>query len=259
MIGSEFELFEVKVHLDGWFILAAASIAVGAFVRGFAGFGSALIIIPALAHIFGPREAVAMHAIMEIPVILGLLPAAVRNAEARTIGPMLIALVVTTPIGAIALKWSDADLLKLAISLVVLLMVILLAAERNVAIKVARGGATVAGAAGGLIQGATGIGGPPVVVALMARHDPTATARGNVIAVMSSMIAISIVAFALYGLLPTRVLVVGALAAPICLGATWLGSVTFKHYGDAGHRPVVLAVLALTAVATLATSLAETL
>ena len=105
-------------------VLFAVSLA--GFVRGFTGFGSALIIIPALTLVFGPKPAVAMHAIIEIPVVLTLAPAAIRHADRSAVLPMLAALAVATPIGALVLRFLDPEPLKIVISIVVLGMVALL-------------------------------------------------------------------------------------------------------------------------------------
>jgi uncharacterized membrane protein YfcA len=229
-----------------------AAVCIGGIVRGFTGFGSALIIIPALTLVFSPIQAVVMHSVMEVPVVLGLAPTAIRHADRSVALPMIAALIITTPIGAVVLSTIDADALKLMIAMAVLGMVSLLAFQRRVQVLLGRRGTIAGGALGGLIQGATGIGGPPIVTALMARGDEPVVSRGNVIAVMSSVISVSLVAFGLFGLITREVLVMGALASPFCLLATLSGMHAFKVFGGANHRSVTLVVLALTALETLA-------
>ena len=102
-----------------------------------------------------------------------------------------------------------------------------------------------------MIQGATGVGGPPIVTTLLARGDPPDVSRANVIAVMSSVIAVSILSFGAFGLITREVLVTGGLAAPICLLATLAGMQIFRLFGGRHHRSVTLVVLALTALETL--------
>ena len=58
-----------------WFIIFVAGI-----IRGFTGFGSALIAVPTLAYLYGPAAAVVIEVLIEIPVVLYLLPAAIRAA-----------------------------------------------------------------------------------------------------------------------------------------------------------------------------------
>ncbi len=245
-------VLDVPIVLDGWLLLAALAVAAGGFLRGFTGFGSALAIIPVLALVFGPKAAVAMHAIMEIPVILHLVHNAVGKAERATVAPMLLALLVGTPIGALALAVADPEVMRLVISVMVLAMVGLIAGRERLTVFRGHRGALAAGAAGGLIQGATGVGGPPIVAALLARGDPPVTARANIAIVMSAMLTVSIVTFAAYGLIDRQVLVVGALAAPLCLAATVAGSLAFARAGGRGHRGMALAVISVTALGTIA-------
>ena len=250
------ELFGVTITLDNRFAIVLAAVFVGGFVRGYTGFGSALIIVPSLAYVFGPREAVVMHAILEVPVILGLVPAAVRNAERKVAIPMIVMLLLTTPIGALVLSSIDTEVLKLAIAIIVLVMVALLSVQDQVTAFLGRGSTIVGGAVGGLIHGATAIGGPPIVTALVARGDPADVTRGNIIAVMSSVIFISLIWFAVLDLVSREVLVVGALVSPVCLLATFVGSYVFRLGGGHGHRTVTLIILALTALLTIVVTLA---
>jgi len=238
----------VALPLDGWLALAALAVLAGGFLRGYTGFGSALAIIPPLTLVFGPKAAVAMHAVMEIPVILHLARDAIGKSERATIAPMLIVLVLTTPIGAIALKTVDPDAMRLVISVLVLGMVVLLAGRDRLPALAGRRAPWAAGAAGGLIQGASGVGGPPVVLALLARGDSAEVARANVVAVMSSLVGVSIVTFALYGLIDRQVLVIGLLAGPLCLAATVAGGVAFRRTGGRDYRSFALVVIAFSAL-----------
>ena len=232
--------------------LVALVVFLGGFMRGFAGFGSALVIIPGLALLYEPKSAVVMHAFMEIPTVLTLLPAAVRDSDKRTVRPMIAVLILTTPLGALILKAIDQDTLKIVIALLVLAMVGLIAQENSVAARIGRRGAVFAGALGGVIQGAAGVGGPPVVTSLMAQGSASHVARGNVIAVMSSLIIMSIAVFSLYGLVTPPILLVAAICAPICFVGALVGSAMFRRYGARSFKGVALVFLAATAISILA-------
>ena len=251
------EVFGVGITLDYRIILVLAAVFVAGFVRGYTGFGSALIVVPVLAYVFGPREAVVMHSVIELPVILGLLPAAVRSAQRNVALPMMAMLSVTVPIGALILTFIDPAILKIIISVVVLMMVALLTVQRQITALLGRGGTIAGGAVGGLVQGSTGTGGPPIVTALIARGDNPDSTRGNIIAVMSTVIFSSLVWFSVFGLISWEVLVIGTLVSPLCLFATLAGSRAFRLGGGRSHRNVTLAILALTALLTIAISLAD--
>lgn len=63
------------------FAVAVSVVAVAGFVRGFSGFGSALIMSPALSLLFGPPAAIASMSLIDLPAVLYLLPQAWRHGE----------------------------------------------------------------------------------------------------------------------------------------------------------------------------------
>jgi uncharacterized membrane protein YfcA len=243
------------IELDQRLAFAAVVVACAGFLRGFVGFGSAMVIVPVLALAYGPRAAVAMHAVMELPAILWLMPSVVRHAERVTVAPMILAMLVATPLGAAILKSVDAESMKIVISTVVLAMVVFLARDWSFPDRFGASATVCAGALGGLMQGATGLGGPPVVAALLARADGASTTRGNILAAMGATILIAFATFWVYGLLSRVVMVVGILAMPVYIVAIGLGSRYFHRGGGRYFRGAVLAVLAVIALA----SLVETL
>lgn len=245
------ELFGEKIILDYYLALIVVAVCVGGFIRGFSGFGSALLIIPSLALVFSPREAVAMHAVMEVPVILSMLSKIAGRANRQVVLPMLFGLTLATPVGAFVLFSIDPGLMKIAISLVVLIMVTMLFFCKNMRLNITG----AAGVVGGILQGATGIGGPPVVIALMSRGDDIETVRANVFTVMSAMIGISIASFWWFGLLTPRVLLFGCLSAPFCLAGTMLGARTFRTTASEYFNHFAMGLLVVLASITLYSAL----
>ena len=67
----------------------------------------------------------------------------------------------------------------------------------------------------------------------------------------------SLVWFAIYGLIPREILVIGILVSPLCLIGTLAGSYIFRLSGGQSHRSVTLAILAFTALLTIVVALAD--
>ena len=86
-------------------------------IRGYTGFGSALLTVPALAILFGPVQAVAIEILIEIPVSIGLLPKAIKSFEKKTVLPILLTFVIFVPLGTFLLILIDPDIVKIVISL----------------------------------------------------------------------------------------------------------------------------------------------
>lgn len=252
-MSERFEIFSLLATgvLDWQLIVALGVVAVGGFLRGFTGFGAALMIVPVMSLLFTPREGVPMHAIMELPAIIQLLPTAVRHAHRPTVLPMLVVLVTGLPLGVWLLVSIDPEIMRIVISIVVLAMVGLLATRWRLRESAKLPFSLAAGAAGGIVQGSTGIGGPPIVASLMARGDAADVTRANIIALMGALIVFGLPVQWAYGLFTPRVLVVGALAAPVYLASIYTGSRLYAAHGQAVYRQVSLVMLGIIAVATL--------
>ncbi|NQV83227.1 MAG: sulfite exporter TauE/SafE family protein [Rhodospirillales bacterium] len=235
-------------------LIAAFVVFVGGFLRGFVGFGSALVIIPVLALIFTPVLAVIMHGIMDLPSIVQLLPKAARHCARKTVLPMILSMLAGIPIGAFLLSVIEAEPMRIVISVLVLIMVGLLAL--NTRFDFATGTKTIVsgGIVGGLIQGLAGVGGPPIVALLLSRKENPETTRGNIVVMMSSLITSAIIVYWAIGLISARALILGGCAAPIYMSAAYFGSLYFSTGGSGIFRNIALLILALTAISTLVLS-----
>ncbi len=235
-------------------LIAVVVVFVGGFLRGFVGFGSALVIIPVLALTFTPALAIIMHGIMDLPTIVQILPTAVRQCARRTVLPMMLSLLLGIPIGAYMLSTVEAAPMRIVISVLVLIMVGLLAVNSRIVFTAGKKTIISGGIIGGVVQGMAGVGGPPIVALLLSRKDDPETTRGNIVVMMSSLIICAIMMYWAFGLISVRSLVLGGCAAPIYLSAAYLGSRFFRTGGSGFFRSIALLILALTAISTLVLS-----
>ena len=249
------ELFGFSVALDLKLYLMCGVVFVAGVIRGFMGFGSALLVVPALSVLYGPTLAVVVGVLIEIPTTLGLLPVAIRQAERRTVTKMLLTFLVFVPVGTLLLKSVNPELMKAVISLVVLIMVAILAQQERMAALLSHAGTLFAGATSGVAQGMTGMGGPLFVTALLARGESAIQTRANIVALAGGLIAISATSFILAGLVTRQAVIYAVLGTPAILLGVWAGSTLFRHLSRWNLRGVVLAFLALIALATLAQAL----
>jgi uncharacterized membrane protein YfcA len=236
-------------------VAALAVVVLGGVVRGFTGFGAALIIVPSVALVYDPKTAVVLHALIEIPGILQLLPDGIRDCELKTVVPMLLGVIVALPPGMYFLVSIDAQIMRVVMSVSVLAMVGLLATGWKYKDTVGPGVAAMGGLIGGFIHGATGVGGPPIVTLLMSKDDEARRTRGNILIMMASLLIVAMPAQYLYGLFHARVVVLSAILAPVYVLSTYMGTVLFRRFGGRHFRRGAMVVLGLTALSTLVGSL----
>ena len=245
------DLFGISVAIDWKFAFLQAVVFIAGAFRGFAGFGSALLIVPALALIFDPAKAVVIEVLIEIPVTLGLLPIAIRGSERSTVLPMLPLFIIFVPVGALLLDAIDPQIMKIIISIYVLVMVVVIAMQNRLAIFLSRSGVFLTGAASGIAQGMTGMAGPLFVTALLARGENASLTRANIVAVAAAIIALSAVSFWIVGLMTMETIVYALLATPAILLGTFTGSLLFNRLSHWNLHNAILAFLAITATVTL--------
>jgi len=237
-------------------LLAITMLGAG-FLRGFVGFGSALVIIMVLSAFFGPLVAIPVSSLAAVPSGLQLLPEALRHSERSFVLPFGLATFAAVPVGTIVLVSVDPALMKIVISLFVLAMVVML--HRGWQPKPGQGRAQLIGAGigCGLIQGAAGVGGPPVVAIALSRPGSSTVQRANVIGTVTALALATPLPLLYHGLFTREVIVMSLLALPLFYGATWLGTRAFSGGGERYFRNAALATLAVVGVITLAVAVGD--
>lgn len=161
--------------------VAVAATLVGGMLRGFAGFGSAMLMAPIFAMLFGSTGMVITITAIEIGVSLQLLPETRRHAEWREIVvPLSIAALVAMPAGLWLLTILDTRTVVKAISAIVVAFVVLSFAGWSYRGPRYRSATLAVGAVSGAMMSSTGIGGPPVLMYLLAGKEPPEVHRANI-------------------------------------------------------------------------------
>jgi uncharacterized membrane protein YfcA len=233
------------------FAVAACAAMVAGLVRGFSGFGSALVLSPSLAALYGPKVAVPVALVLELALAVPLVPRVRHLVDWRRIGLLCVAATLTVPVGARLLAVADADALRWAISLVVFLAVALLAFGWGYEGPPHAAATMATGAVSGVLAGSTGLSGPPVIFYELAGTQPVASARASFIVYFSWVDVVAIVVFAIGGALTQRVLLTGVLLTPFYLAAALVGAALFGRASPVFYRRLAIVVLACVAVASL--------
>ena len=183
------------------------------------GFGATLIVVPFLASIYGPVEAVMAASLIEIPAVISLLPTAIREADWRVVTPLGLASLLTIPIGALLLVSLDPDLARQLIAVSVIVFALMLASgwryrrPPGLAMKLA------VGAGSGLTSGLANIGGPLVVMFLVASNTAAASIRASIMAYFSISMAYRIAVYVVVGVYAMPfILVAAGLCVPYLAG-----------------------------------------
>ena len=158
--------------------LLGAVIAAG-IVRGFAGFGSALILMPVASTVLDPFAALAFLTAVELFGPLLNLPAAWREGAPREAGLLLLGAVAGLPVGLWLLSLMSADMFSGVVSGAVFAVVALLLLGWRYEGTLPKAGLGGIGVLGGVLAGAAGLAGPPVILLYLASRRAIAVIRAN--------------------------------------------------------------------------------
>lgn len=236
---------------DPTFLGLAGASALAGLVRGFSGFGSAMIFVPIASALQTPAVAVVLLFLVDTAVSLPLLPPAFVRCVWREVAPLALGAALLVPVGVELLLWADPPTLRWVISLLVLLFTALLASgwrrrgEASVPVALLIGGS--AGLAGGLAS----LYGPPVVLFWMSGRHDTVTVRANILALFGLLTVVSAATYLENGMITDVVLATAVPLAPIYGIGILLGALVFRWAPERAFRAVALLLCGATALLSL--------
>lgn len=227
--------------LGGAAFLAAA-------VRGFSGFGSALVYLPFAAQVLSPFQAITTIVIFDLFGPLPILRRASRDCERADLAKLIAGLVVALPVGLYTLSVVPPEVFRYAVSIIALGLLACLASGLRY-----RGVLTPrlvfgTGAMSGFLQGVAGLPGPPVILLYMASTRPVRVIRANTFLFLFTTDVILLPALALFGRLDLGAVLLGFLLILPNLVGGLAGAWLFRPEHERVYRLVAYAIIAASAV-----------
>lgn len=229
--------------------LAAAAIAIfSGLVRGFSGFGSALIYIPLIAAVYDPQAAAVTFVLIDTATGIVFMLGAWRRAVWSEVLPLAATAILAAQFGAMILQYADPVVLRWAICGLVGMIVAVLASgwryHGRPHLSVTLGVGLLAGILGGAVQ----ISGPPIIIYWLGSMQDVAIVRANLISYFGLFSAGSVVTYALHGLLTVQLLALGILLGPLHIAGMGGGSLIFRLAAADTYRRVAYIVIAASAI-----------
>jgi uncharacterized membrane protein YfcA len=163
----------------GW-IAGAGVIAVASFVMGLTGFGIALVSMAFLPYLMSPVTAIVILTIYALVLSVAIVAQLRRDVKPRTLVDLLVGSVVGTPLGV----WGLAALPTSALNrLIGLTLVVAVGLEWRRLYPTGLGGRAwgfAAGVLSGVIGGAVGTPGPPVILYGASQQWSPRTMKANI-------------------------------------------------------------------------------
>jgi uncharacterized protein len=235
------------------FLLVAAG---AAFIQGASGFAFALIASALWAWLIEPQ---VLAPTVVLTSLIGQLSSLVRvggKARFAHAGPFLVGGVLGTPLGVMLLPLFDAGSFRLAIGFVLIVYCALML--RRGALPHVSGGGRAAdagiGVLSGIMGGATGISGPPIVLWCAMRGWDKETQRATFQAFFVGILLVILAFQVVGGLVDARCLRLVAIAALPIAVSSWLGNLAFGRLSHEGFQRLIMWLLLASGIALVAGS-----
>jgi uncharacterized membrane protein YfcA len=154
--------------VDWILLLSLIFILAAFFVKGFSGFGPALIIVPSFTLLFNPLTAISLSSLFDAIAGIILLITVFKSVNWKFIFPTAFFLVIGAYAGVSLLGVISVNVLKILIVIVVCVFIYILISEKSLDLAFVknRGNAFLFGLAAitGIFTGLTGTGGPILVI-----------------------------------------------------------------------------------------------
>ena len=229
-------------------VVAAAVIAAASFVMGLAGFGIALVALAFLPYLMAPADAIILLTIYAALFSAALLVQLHRDVEPRAIADLLVGTLAGTPLGVWGLAALPASALNRLIGL--MLVVAFVLETRGLYPERLRGRVwgLGAGVTAGLLGGAVGTPGPPVVLYSATQGWSARAIKANLQAFFMVNQTAILVGYWWAGVLTREVWSLTAgFALPAAVGAA-AGALLFERVDQQRFRQIVFAIILVSAV-----------
>lgn len=228
-------------------VLAAAALA--GLVRGFTGFGPAMVFTPIASAIYGPVVAVPVLFLMDAVISLPVLVRAVGECRWREVLPIAGAAAVTIPLGIRTLTAMDPAVLRWILSVAILVAVAAIASGWRYRRQPSLPATLATGGLSGFGGGFAGLYGPPIILFWLGGQSRAATVRANLFVYFGLVTLVAGAGFYLSGLFTGEVLRLSVLLMPGYGLALWLGARLFRKAHESLYRWLALCLCSLAALA----------
>jgi len=227
---------------------AAVAVVLAAVLRGFTGFGFALIAVPLTSMLLPPARSVPM--VFTLQIMIGAVDTLrhFRNCDRSIVATAILA-VVTTPAGVYLLSIASPSVARLAIAVMMLIGVLALWRPMNLRLQPGYMVGALAGIGVGLSNGLAAMPGPPAIAYSLLTDLPANRARVSLMVLFFLTALAGLPSALAFGIADMATFAMAAAAFPLILAGTFGGEVLFKHFGTRAYRQVALMTMIGTALA----------
>ncbi|NRB04488.1 MAG: sulfite exporter TauE/SafE family protein [Rhodobacteraceae bacterium] len=228
-----------------WLVL---TIAVAGIVRGFTGFGTALIFVPVAGQFLPPEVIILVVTVTGVGSAAALLPRAWSRADRGEIGVLVGAAVVTVPLGLWILTQIEVLTVRWVVAGIACITLAAVVSGWQWRGKLGVPGLISIGGAAGLMGGMTGLTGPVVIMFYLANARSAQAVRATTIVFLASLDVVIILYLLAQGRVDLTIVWLGVILSVPYFATSLIGQRLFvpameKTYHTAAYVVIGLAVI----------------
>jgi uncharacterized protein len=229
-------------------LTAVVGVFAASVLRGFTGFGFGLAAVPLLSLALPPAKVVPLVVVLQVLVGMAGLRQALPLCDWRAVRGLAPGLVLGVPIGVTVLTAFRADPVRLSIGCVIIASVLVLRRGLRLPPAPSRALTAAVGLVAGVMSGLASMGGPPIVVYLLALSHRAAVVRATSIVyfMLASMLTLLLMSFK--GLIDREILLWAIASVPLLMAGNAVGNWGFQRSRPHHHRLSALILLSVLGV-----------
>jgi uncharacterized membrane protein YfcA len=207
--------------------------------------------VPILVLIIEPKVLIPAVLIHGLIMNGALAYEARKNIQIHKIAPILLGGLFGLPFGAYLLVFLSSDILKIMIGSVIVIFGLLLLSGRNFHLKREKMFSVPIGLISGLLNGSVSMSGPPVILFFANQGVMKDNFRANLVTYFFILNIMTLIFFAIIGLINTDVLVLAGLTLPVALIGIFIGTKVSKKVNERVFRRIALILVSLAGLGSL--------
>ncbi len=226
-------------------------IFIASVVRGFTGFGLAMVAVPLIQFLMPVTDTAVFIAMINLIFSILYYHRSKEIVKGQPLGTMAVWTVIGVAGGAVILKFVNPGYIQMGWGVLIVFIVIALARGLNLNIRSDRTAMTLSGLFGGVLAGATGITGPPVAIILSSIRTPKDKFNAIISIFILFAVSYALVFYLISGLIRTEILMLALCSIPALLAGLYTGDRLVSRISQNTFTAVVYVVLVIMGVITL--------
>lgn len=239
--------FIPEVSLQGVLIISLGAFISG-LVRGFSGFGTAMVYLPFAGSQMSPIWALTSLVIMDIIAPITLVPKTLKDAYLPDLYKLGIGALITCPLGVLVLVLLEPAIFRYAVSILTFVLLILLAVGFRFKGQLTSPMIFGTGGLGGFLNGTVGLPGPPVIMLYLASNLPPKNIRANIFMYLIFADILILGIFGFKGLMDLSAVILGGIVLFPYLTALWIGTYYFNSDMEKQYRNIAYLIIFFSAL-----------